>query len=142
MANELSRAQKWIYDVLVADAEAIAIVGTRIYHGQAPKGTAYPFVLFSFQGGADTQGVCTVRIQANPVFQIKVVADGNPNQQARDVADRIDELFQAAVTQISDGYVFSSRREQPVNYTEPKPHGGGHYTHLGGLYRLAIYPEA
>lgn len=142
MANELLKAQKWIYDTLVNDAATTAIIGQRVYHGVAPKGTAYPFIVFSHQGGPDTQGVCTVRIQANPVFQIKVISDGNPNQSARDVADRIDGLFQEAVTQISDGYVFSSRRTQPIDYVESKPNGGGHYTHLGGLFRLVIYPQA
>jgi hypothetical protein len=142
MANELSKAQKWIYDTLVNDAETTALIGQRVYHGQARAGTLYPLIVFSHQGGPDTQGVCTVRIQANPIFQIKVICDGNPNQQARDVADRIDELFQTAVTQISDGYVFSSRRIQPIDYIESKPNGGGHYTHVGGLFRLLIYPEA
>lgn len=142
MANELLKAQKWIYDTLVNDAATTAIIGQRAYHGKAPVSIAYPLIVFSHQGGQDTQGVCTVRVQANPIFQIKVITDGNPNASAQTVADRIDELFQTAVTQISDGYVFSSRRMQPIDYIEAKPNGGGHYTHVGGLFRLVIYPEA
>ena len=142
MANELLKARKWIYETLVNDAATTAIVGQRVYPNKARAGTTYPLIVFSHQGGPDTQGVCTVRIQANPIFQIKVICDGDPDQNARDVADRIDELFQTAVTQILDEYVFSSRRIQPIDYPEPKPNGGGHYTHLGGLFRLVIYPEA
>lgn len=142
MANELTKARKWIYETLVNDAATTAIVGQRVYPNKARAGTAYPLIVFSHQGGPDTQGVCTVRIQANPIFQIKVICDGDPDQSARDVADRIDELFQTAVTQILDEYVFSSRRIQPIDYPEPKSNGGGHYTHLGGLFRLVIYPEA
>jgi hypothetical protein len=140
--NEIGRAKKWIKSKLAADGETAGIVETRIYTNESPKATKYPYIFFNLQGGFDTRGAGTVRIQSNPVFQIKVITDGHPDDNDRTVADRIDELFQNAVTEISDGFVFSSRREQPIDYPDPKPDSSGFFTHLGGLYRLLIYPEA
>lgn len=142
MANELPLAQKWIYDKLTGDSEAAAIIGTRVYHGQAPKGAALPYVLFQHQSSFDTRGNGICRVQSNPTYQIKVVCDGNPNSDARTVANRIDQLFQEAAAETSQSYVFSSRRMSPLCYPESKTGKDGFYTHLGGLFRLAIYPAA
>lgn len=140
--NEIGRAQKWIYDKLEADSDIANVVGARIYANQAPEGAAFPLILFSYQSGFDTRGIGTCRIQTNPIFQIKVICEGAPGSSILLVADRIDVLFQEAVTEISEEYVFSSRREQPLQYAEPKPGSAEFYTHTGGLFRLVVYPEA
>lgn len=140
--NEIGRTQKWIYDRLVADADVVGAVGTRIYTSQAPEGATFPLVLFTYQGGPDTRGLGIVRIQTNPLWQIKVICAGAPDDAVRLVADRIDVLFQEAVTEISESYVFSSRREQAIFYAEPVTDSAEFYTHTGGLFRLVIYPEA
>lgn len=140
--NEIGRAQKWIYDKLSVDPDIVGAVALRIYANQAPEGAPFPLILFTYQGGFDTRGNGTCRIQTNPVFQIKVVCEGSPDDAARLVADRIDALFQEAVTEISESYVFSSRRDQPIQYAEPVPDSAQILTHVGGLYRLVIYPEA
>lgn len=140
--NEIGRAQKWIYGKLAADTDIAGVLGARIYADQAPKEAAAPYIVFGLQGGYDTRGLGTVRIQTNPVFQIKVICAGSPTAAVRLVADRIDVLFQEAVTEKSESYVFSSRREQPLHYVESDPGSASRYTHTGGLYRLVIYPEA
>ncbi len=140
--NELPLAEKWIHSKLAGDSEITALVGVRIRAEEAIQGWAFPYVLYSHHAGFDTRGNGTVRIQTNPTYWIRVVCDGNPKEDARTVAHRIDELFQEAVTEVSDGYVFSSRRTEPRKYPEPKKGKSGFYTHLGGLFRLAIYPAA
>ena len=140
--HEIGRAQKWIYDKLSGDTDVAEAIGTRIYADQAPEDAADPYIVFSLQGGFDTRGVGTVRVQTNPVFQIKVVCAGAPTDTVRLLADRIDELFQEAVTEPSEDLVFSSRREQPIHYVESQPDSASRWTHTGGLYRLVIYPEA
>lgn len=142
VAHEIARAQKWIRDKVAGDDSIIGVVVDRIYADRAPVGADVPFVLFSFQSGFDTRGNGTVRIQSNPTFQIKVVSEGPITDDVLLVADRLDTLFQEAVTEISESYVFSSRRLQPLSYVEPRPGSTSYYTHTGGLYRLVIYPEA
>lgn len=140
--NEIGRAQKWIYGKLSVDPDVLGAVALRIYANQAPEGVQFPLILFTYQGGFDTRGNGTCRIQTNPLFQIKVICEGAPDGAARLVADRVDTLFQEAVTEISEEYVFSSRREQPIQYAESVPDSAQILTHVGGLYRLVIYPEA
>jgi hypothetical protein len=141
--NEIHRAQKWIRGKLAGDAQITAVVGTRIFADQARELADFPYVLFAMQtGGQDTRGVGTVRLMSLPLFQIKVVTDGPPSADVYTVADRIDELFQNAVTEISDSFVFSSRRESPVEYPEPKRDSSEFFVHYGGSYRLYIYPQA
>jgi hypothetical protein len=141
--NEIHRAQKWIYDKLAADADVIAAVEDRIYSDQAPEGAGLPFVLFNLQsGGLDTRGNNTRRLMALPLFQIKIVSEGLSSSDVLAAVDAIDGLFQEAVTEESEDFVFSSRREFPINYIEPKRDSSGFFTHYGGAYRLFIYPEA
>lgn len=141
--NELLLAQKWIYDKLSNDGELGAIVTPdRIFANQAPEDPIYPIIIYAFQGGFDTRGLGVVRIQTNPLFQVKVICYGAPDESVRAVAHRIDELFQTAVTEPSEEYIFSSRREEPISYPEPMRESSRFYTHLGGIFRLVIYPEA
>lgn len=140
--HELGRAQKWIYGKLTGAAAVTAAVGNRVYAEQAPEKTLLPYVIFSHTGGFDTRGVGTVRIQTNPVFQIKIVCAGAPTDAVRSALDALDDLFQTAVAEPSETLVFSSRREQLVYYVESVPGSADQYTHTGGLYRLVIYPEA
>lgn len=145
--NELHRANKWIYDKLVADSAIVAAVEDRIYAERAPEAAEYPFVLFNLQsGGQDTRGNCTTRLMAKPLYQIKLITDelANETDSAAILAavDAIDTLFQEAVTEISETMVFSARREFPIYYQEPKQNSSGLFSHYGGAYRLFIYPEA
>jgi hypothetical protein len=145
VAHEISRARKWIYDALKADGTLAALIGgasnPRIYFGQAPEKAVYPFVLFNLQAASDVQGLCLPRVATSPVFQVKVICDGPPSADVRTIADRIDLVLGQAVTQISESYVFSGRRIQPLEYIEPKRDSSSYYTHSGGLYRLLVYPQ-
>lgn len=141
MANEIHLAQKWIYDKLAAASDVTAAVSTRIYRNQAPEGAALPYVLFNFQAGSDVRGNCTRRLMTLPLFQIKVICKGAPTSAINTAVNKIDSLFQEAVTETSESYVFSSRREFPIEYIEPWRDSGGFFTHYGGAYRLVIYPQ-
>lgn len=144
MANEISRTRKWIYDALKADSTLTALIGgssnPRIYFGLAPEGAALPYVIYNLQSSFDVQGLCIPRIATLPTFQIKVVCDGAPTANVRTIADRIDAVIGEAVTQISQNYVFSGRRQSAIEYIEPKRDSSSYFTHSGGLYGLIVYP--
>ena len=142
--NEIQRAEKWIYDKLSGAASVTAAVSTRIYgEAGAPERAAFPYALFNLQtGGNDVRGNNTVRLMSAPLFQIKIVTDGAPTSAVRTAVDALDDLFQEAVTEVSEGFVFSSRREFPIKYPERKVDSAGYFTHYGGAYRLFIYPVA
>lgn len=146
MANEISRARKWIYDALGADATLTALIGgsvtPRIYFGLAPEGATLPYVIVNLQASSDVQGFCLPRIATLPLFQVKVVCDGPPTSSVRTIADRIDLILGEAVAEVSQSYVFSGRRESSIEYVEMKRDASSYFTHSGGLYRLIVYPAA
>lgn len=91
MANEIHRAQKYIVDKLTASANVTAAVGTRIYSDQAPEGVLFPYVLFNLQSASDVRGVCTRRLLALALFQIKVISKGSPTTAVRTAIDAIED---------------------------------------------------
>lgn len=140
--NEIHRAQKYIVDKLSGAASVTAAVSTRIYADQAPENTTFPYVLFNLLGALDSRGNNTRRLLARPLFQIKVISKGSPSTVVRTAVDAIDDLFQTAVNDVSEGFVFSARRELPISYVEPARDSAQVFTHYGGLYRLFIHPVA
>jgi hypothetical protein len=137
--NEISRTEKWIFGKLSGDSALNTAVGGRIFGYIAPQGTGYPLVLFNLQAGRDIQGPGTSRIQSELLYQVKVISKGPADANTRTALDRIDELIGKAVHNLSDGFLFSARREQPINYHETN--GDIRFQHTGGLYRIYCYPQ-
>lgn len=140
MANELSRIERWITYALSNDTQLAAVVGSRIYHDQAPERADYPLVLFSLQFGQDVNGVGTCRILSRDTYQVKVVSR-EANDAFRTAADRIDEVIgkaRAAQHPSDLSFKFSGQRTGPISYTEPDPDSSRFYRHLGGLYRIDV----
>lgn len=131
---ELPRIEQWLYATLSADAELVALVGSRIHAYEAPQGTAMPFVIYSYQGGHDVRGVGPGRIMVSALYQVKVVGQGTSVVGLAPIADRLDALLQAASGTVTDGAVWACVREQPLAY--PETDNGVQYRHLGGLYRV------
>lgn len=131
---ELTRVDAWLYAVLSADAVLTAAVGGRIYSDVAPQDVAFPYALFSYQGGHDVRAVGPHRIMAHATYQVKAI-DRNESYGGIDgIADRIDALLQGASGSILDGHVLSCVRDQVVRYSEVD--GGVQYRHLGGLFSI------
>jgi hypothetical protein len=140
MANELALAGKFIYTKLAADSATPPITSARIYHDHAPESATFPYIVYSVQSGFDVGGLGTVRLLTRPVFQIKAIGEGDHDANLRTLGDRIDAIFQNQVAVTLDDYVFSTRRLQPILFSEDTP--GKRWTHYGGLYRFEIHPVA
>jgi hypothetical protein len=141
--NELPLIEAWIYTRLSGDATVAGRVGSRIYAYQAPERTACPLVLFNYQGpdaGGDSRGIGTARVMARAAYQIKIITRSAPLDADIAVADRIDTIFQGAVTEESNGYLFTARRLSPVSYLEQAPSSAEVFHHLGGLYVIHAHP--
>lgn len=134
--NEISRINAWIYGRLTVDATIAAACETRVYDSQAPEKVDFPFVVFNLQASSDHQGMGVNRVLTRPLYQVKVVSKGPPDDDARDVADRIDEVIGKAVRQVLNGYLFSARREEILSLREKDQDSAQVYHHLGGLYRI------
>ena len=127
-------AEQCLYSVLAADSQLAAIVGTRIYAYVAPQGAAFPFVVYQNQAGRDVRGVGPLRLMANLLYVVKVVAQTNSFTTLETAANRIDAVLQAASGTPTRGTVIACVREQPFALVESLE--TGQYRHLGGIYRL------
>jgi hypothetical protein len=142
VASEVSRIEGWIFARFISDVGAgglATLVNNRISPYQASQGTAYPLVVYSLQAGSDVQGLGTNRVMTRPIYLAKVISRGAPNDAARSAADRIDVLLNVA-SSVKDGYVFSSRRVQPISFQESDD-ANTIYRHVGGLFRIECYPS-
>jgi len=132
--NEIPRVDQWLYATLNGDTALMALV-SGVHNAEAPQGAALPYAIFSFQGGGDVRGVGPTRIMVSALYQVKSVGGGASYGPLKAPVDRIDELLQGASGSVSDGWIYSCVREQPIAYKETSP-GGAQFRHLGGLYRI------
>jgi hypothetical protein len=135
MASEILVAHSWLDTTLRADAALAAIVGTRIYEGVAPQGTAYPFVVFQTLSTLDYKPAAGgARVWTACEIMVKVIVEGESYSPASAAYDRIDALIKRATGTIAGGTIIASTRESALAYGEES--NGKHYRHLGGTYRI------
>jgi hypothetical protein len=126
--NDLNAA---IYNKLSAGTALIsALGGTAIYHMQAPNETVFPYVVYSFQGGGNTNLTPTFgvdQLEFVRVYHTSAVAAGS-----------IDKLVRAQMqgSLTITGYNFVGMlREDDYESIEIDPSGKMIYA-MGAIYRI------
>jgi hypothetical protein len=133
--SETARARAWIYTRLANDPTMQGLVGQRVYHGVAPAGTQFPYVVFQLLSpGNDLLVVGGARVWAEPLYLVKAVVKGTSTGQIEPVADRIDALLHAQSGTVTNGVIWAATRERP--HEQPELTDGVMYQNLGGEYRL------
>lgn len=131
---EILRIDQWLYATLSGDVTLMALV-SGVHNALASQGAALPYVVFNFQGGGDVRGVGPTRIMTSALYQVKAVGSGASYAGLKTAVDRIDVLLQGASGSVTDGWIYSCVREQPIAYVETTT-GGAQFRHLGGFYRI------
>jgi len=131
-ANPVRQA---IYSLLAADSTLIGLLAAQsaIYHQQAPRLAATPYVVFSKQsgtpawmyGGADTQ---------SDLWLIKAVDRSPSSTTAETVAARLDALLKDAALAVSGRTTLWMRRDSDIQY--PEQDGADVFQHCGSVWRL------
>lgn len=126
-------ADTWLYATLSGDATLTGIV-TSVEQGIAPAGTAVPYVVFGYLGGADLMVVDRIRVWHNGVWVVKAVTTGSDWTAITEAADRIDELLHRQSGTPSGGVVLEAVREgvHRADYITD----GVRHLELGGRYRI------
>lgn len=141
MATEIQSAKKWIADLLQGDATLTALIPImNIFVDQAYRDLGFPYIVISYSPGVDVPGLGTVREMTVASFFVRVVTEGAPTDDDRSAEVRMDYLLQHAVNQTSGGFLFSSRRVQPIDLPEYDENKRVRYHSLGGIYRVWISP--
>jgi hypothetical protein len=90
-----TRLARFVYGTLTGDATVAALVGTRVYAGIAPEGTALPYVTFLIVDCPDVAGVGLARIMAQARVQIDLWGRGSA-LDLEPLADAVDRALQGA----------------------------------------------
>ena len=135
-----------IHDLLQANSDFTAAVGTRSWAYRAQQNAVRPYHIFNFQSGSDVQGLGDVRLSTRPLFLSKLVIDGNsPSLAINKALDAMDEVLGRIVVEVKasdtgNTYALSARRFGNIEYAETDPETKKLILHMGGLYRFEVSP--
>lgn len=107
---------------------------TAIYHLRAPEGQAYPYVVFSIQGGGDMN--MTAHRHKNLVYNIRAYS-ADSALVAGSIDNAIDGALHLNPLTVSGWSNIWLAREQDIETVENAPSGLPIYM-AGGLYRIRI----
>jgi hypothetical protein len=121
-----------LFDYLAAGtALTTALGGTAIYDTQAPLETATPYLIYSYQGGGDTNFI--PRAAVDVTYQVKAVSEDQ--DEANVLADLVrSRLHDAELTFASPWTAF--RCQHTTGYKFLENDGRKQLYHAGGLYRI------
>jgi hypothetical protein len=138
MATATRRA---IYGKLAGDGTLNALLGTpatgynkSIYHGSAPTGAQYPFVLMNKQDGRPTEAMGDPSALEQDIWLVKAVDRDDTADRSEAISERVKALLNDASLSISGASLLYLRRQSDVEYEEDTD--GVVFQHAGSLYRL------
>jgi len=130
-----------LYGKMAGDTTLNNLLGTpasgyskSIYHGEAPQGAKFPFVVFSKSSGVPTEAFGDPDALENDVWLIKGIDKSTSADTAEAIQDRLRVLLNDSSLSISGGTLLYLRRQSDVEY--PEVTDGVTYAHAGSLYRL------
>lgn len=150
--NEIPAVETWIAQSLLADTALRAIIGRRIYPGQAPQAAgqgrpapAFPLVEFAQQSpGRDALTSDGLRSMVSPLYRIQAVGRGIGIMALQPLADRIDALFHRQNWPGEDleagghAYYVSGSQRKRAHRPADEIVAGEVYVTLGGLYEVTL----
>lgn len=109
---------------------------TSIYHGQAPTGAAYPFIILSKASGVKTRAFRDPNAFNREVWLIKAVDRSTTSNLAEAIAEAVDALLDGGTITVSGKKVADLHHVSDVDYLEPS--GDQTYRHHGANYALTL----
>lgn len=138
MANELSRAWRFIYDTLKADTDLMALVNGQVHRGAVPAGGALPAIIYAMLSPGDTvRALGGDKLWTRPMFKVVAVGQTSNGLDLEAIADGIDRVLDNATGPAGeDGYVFVCMADRPFELTDRT--GSVVYQQLGAEYGLTL----
>lgn len=122
-----------IYDLLTADAIIVGLVGTRVYHREAPRGAVFPYIIYNRQTSTNSH-----YFSGNPskeqTWQVKAIDKSAVSGLAEDIDTAIDGVLHRTLLIVPNHSSSRLLRDEDIEYTERD--GTDQYQHVGGIYRL------
>lgn len=129
-------ADRFIYNILTADATLTTAVGARIYSEVAPEGTASPWIVYQCQTPESRSivGLGGVVIMIDEVYTVRAICQGNNYSTIETIANRIITLLHHKHGAVTSGYALACELMGTVKY--PTVEDGIPYRHLGAMFRI------
>lgn len=109
----------------------------RLFHGVAPVGTTYPFVVFQMLSpGNDIHTQDGSDVWSDPLYLVKAVAQGSGTDGIEPVVDAIDAALHNTRGSVADARVIQCWRER--RHELPELTEGKQYINAGAEYRLRL----
>lgn len=124
---------------LLADEDVTSLLSSpdAVYHQQAPRDAATPYVLFHRQTAQDRAGFGGSRGTTEP-WLVKAIDRDETAEVAEDIAVALNRSLTDAELVIDGRAVQAIWRQTVVQYPE---HDGAEIVHhVGGLYRVDVQP--
>jgi hypothetical protein len=113
------------------------VVTPRLFHGVAPAGTTFPFVVFQMLSpGDDRQTQDGSDIWSDPLYLVKAVAQGTGTDAIETTVEAIDTALHNRRGSADGARVIECWRER--RHEQPEVIDGRFYINCGGEYRLKI----
>lgn len=146
MANELYKIEGWIPAMVAANASLIALVGARVFEGQAPQQTTTfnPFrcVIFALLNGATRKMMNGTRVMTSAEYKIVVAVEGDFTEDDYEAMNLLVATFEKRDTDVFEGNVFNSRLDDWFASDETDGRTGKRYKQKGGTFTVESYPNA
>lgn len=148
MADEIYTTEDFIRTTLAADtalrtaflpfipaaSQAAFVLTSRIHIGSAPQGAVFPLIVIEYAfSERDVMEVGQRRINARPVFRVKVVNNTRNFGSISPIWSRVDVLLHTASGLASGGNVMSLTRLESEHRQED--HSGVVHSISGGFFR-------
>lgn len=132
----MNLAETAIYSALTGATSLTSLLATAtgVYHSQAPRGAAFPYVVLQLQGGGD-QNVSPHR-RKELLYTVKAVT-ATSMQDAGLIDNAVDALLHGATLTVTGWTNISTMREGDIAYVETTDEGLNYY-HSGGTYRVRV----
>lgn len=133
--------KKWISQLLSNDSTVNAKINSQVFQSVGDLKSSFPFVVYDFLTGNDVGGLCREIIQTDFYLQVKMIFNKALSDSDRIATSKMDELIRSTENQVSDGYVFTAKRLQPVDYKEPLQGSDSLFYHIGGVYMVSVHVQ-
>lgn len=126
---------------LQSDSALMTSVSSQVYRANAPQSAINnpPYILVSYQGGADVLSTFATRLFTNGLYQVCVYGpDSTLNAVQYPLAQLIDADLKRTSGVALGAQILACYREQPLVLSEVIAGSDQQWTRVGGLYRLEV----
>lgn len=130
--------------MVAASAPLAALVGTKVFEGQAPQQTATfnPFrcVIFALLDGSTRQTMNGTRVMVAAKYKIVIADEGDFDADSYSAMNLLVGTFEKVDTNTFEGNVFNSRLDAVFTQQETDGRTGKTYKQKGGEFTIESYP--